>query len=98
MEQSQVCVIPGELPLDVASMLGCGVLTGFGAVANTVDLTPGSTVAVIGCGGVGINSIQAAAFKGAQCVIAIDVMDEKLEKTRLFGATHTLNSSAQTFT
>ena len=98
VEQSQVCVIPRELPLDVASMLGCGVLTGFGAVANTVDLAPGSTVAVIGCGGVGINSIQAAAFKRAQCVIAIDVMDEKLEKTRLFGATHTLNSSAQTFT
>ena len=98
VEQSQVCVIPRELPLDVASMLGCGVLTGFGAVANMVDLAPESTVAVIGCGGVGINSIQAAAVKGARCVIAIDVMDEKLEKTRLFGSTHTLNSSAQTFT
>ena len=77
VEQSQVCVIPRELPLDVASMLGCGVLTGFGAVTNTVEISAGSTVAVIGCGGVGINSIQAAAFKGAQCVIAIDVMDEK---------------------
>ena len=97
VEQSQVCVIPREFPLDIASILGCGVLTGFGAVTNTVDLAPESTVGVIGCGGVGINSIQAAVFKGAHCVIAIDVVDEKLEKTRLFGATHTLNSGSQTF-
>ena len=97
VEQSQVCRIPDDVPLEVASILGCGVLTGFGAVTNTVDVRSGSIVAVIGCGGVGINSIQAAAHRGASRVIAIDVLDEKLAQAQQFGATHTANSSSPTF-
>jgi Zn-dependent alcohol dehydrogenase len=97
VEQSQICRIPDDIPLEVASILGCGVLTGFGAVTNTVEVSPGSIVAVMGCGGVGINSIQAAAYRGASRVIAVDVLDEKLEQALRFGATHTVNSSLPTF-
>ena len=91
MDQSQVCVIPKSVPLDVASILACGVLTGFGAVVNTANVSAGSSVAVIGCGGVGVNSIQAAAITGAGPIIAIDVLDEKLEWARGFGATDVIN-------
>lgn len=91
VDQSQVCVIPKSVPLDVASILACGVLTGFGAVVNTAHVSAGSAVAVIGCGGVGVNSIQAAAITGAGPIIAIDVLDEKLEWARGFGATDVIN-------
>ncbi|MDA7584980.1 Zn-dependent alcohol dehydrogenase [Luminiphilus sp.] len=93
VEQSQVCVIPEDIPLDVASILACGVLTGFGAVVNTAQVKAGSTVAVIGCGGVGINSIQGAVHAGASQVIALDLLDEKLELAQQFGATHAVNSA-----
>lgn len=95
VDQSQVCAIPKTVPLDVASILGCGVLTGFGAVANTAKVSPGSTVAVIGCGGVGVNSIQAAMISGAHHIIAIDIHDEKLGLATKFGATHVVNSQQQ---
>jgi S-(hydroxymethyl)glutathione dehydrogenase / alcohol dehydrogenase len=93
VEQSQVCVIPRDVPLDAASILACGVLTGFGAVANTAAIKPGSLVAVMGCGGVGINSIQGAVHRGASRIIAMDLLDEKLALARQFGATHTVNSA-----
>lgn len=95
VEQSQVSVIPKDIPLDSASILACGVLTGFGAVTNTAAIEPGSQVAVLGCGGVGINSIQGAVHCGASRIIALDLLDEKLELARQFGATHTVNSTAQ---
>ncbi|MEP4146993.1 MAG: Zn-dependent alcohol dehydrogenase [Halioglobus sp.] len=95
VEQSQVCVIPKDIPLDSASILACGVLTGFGAVTNTAAIEPGSQVAVLGCGGVGINSIQGAVHCGASRIIALDLLDEKLELARQFGATHTVNSTDQ---
>lgn len=98
VEQSQVCVIPRDIPLDAASILACGVLTGFGAVSNTAAIKPGSLVAVMGCGGVGINSIQGAVHCGAARIIALDVLDEKLELARQFGATHTVNSADQNST
>lgn len=98
VEQSQVCIIPSDIPLDVASILACGVLTGFGAVANTANIKPGCTIAVVGCGGVGINSIQGAVHCGASRIIALDLLDEKLELARLFGATHTVNSAQSTCT
>ncbi len=94
VDQSQVCVIPSDIPLDAASLLACGVLTGFGAVTNTAAMKPGGLVAVIGCGGVGINSIQGAAHCGAQKIIALDLLDEKLALATQFGATHTVNSAA----
>ncbi len=95
VEQSQVCVIPKDIPLDSASILACGVLTGFGAVTNTAAIEPGSQIAVVGCGGVGINSIQGAVHCEASRIIALDLLDEKLELARQFGATHTVNSTDQ---
>ncbi len=95
VDQSQVCVIPKTIPLDVASILACGVLTGFGAVVNTARVSAGSTVAVLGCGGVGVNSIQASVVSGAIQIIAVDILDEKLELARKFGATHAVNSQQQ---
>jgi S-(hydroxymethyl)glutathione dehydrogenase/alcohol dehydrogenase len=95
VDQSQVCTIPKSVPLDAASILACGVLTGFGAVVNTAKVSANSTVAVIGCGGVGVNSIQAARISGASQIIAIDILNEKLDLARAFGATHVINARAR---
>jgi S-(hydroxymethyl)glutathione dehydrogenase / alcohol dehydrogenase len=84
--------IPEDVPLDVAALIGCGVLTGVGAALNTADITPGDTVAVIGCGGVGLNVIQGAKIAGAAKIIAVDMFDSKLEMAKEFGATHTVNA------
>ena len=84
--------IPNDVPLDVAALIGCGVLTGVGAALNTADIHPGDTVAVIGCGGVGLNVIQGAKIAGATKIIAIDMFDSKLEMAKTFGATHTINA------
>jgi len=83
--------IPDDVPLDVAALIGCGVLTGVGAALNTADIHEGDTVAVIGCGGVGLNVIQGAKIAGAGKIVAIDLFDSKLEMAREFGATHTIN-------
>jgi Zn-dependent alcohol dehydrogenase len=90
---SQVVAVPDDLPSDSASLLACGVITGFGAVVNTAAVESGSHVLVIGCGGVGLNSVQGAKVCGAQTVTAVDVSDSKLEAARWFGATHTVNSA-----
>ncbi|WP_417519135.1 Zn-dependent alcohol dehydrogenase [Minwuia sp.] len=92
VDHSQAVAIPKEIPLDAASLLACGVITGFGAVANTARIEAGSTVAVIGAGGVGLNSVQGAALNGASLIVAIDIADDKLAAAKTFGATHTLNS------
>ncbi|MDH3674219.1 MAG: Zn-dependent alcohol dehydrogenase [Anaerolineae bacterium] len=91
VEESQVVRIPAEMPLDRASLLACGVITGFGAVVNTAQISSGSTVVVIGTGGVGLNSIQGAYLSGAQVIIAVDLVNSKLEAAAAFGATHTIN-------
>lgn len=91
VDQSQVVVIPKEIPLDSASLLACGVITGLGAVTNTAEVPAGSSVAVIGCGGVGLNSVQGASLSGAHPVIALDLNDSKLEAAQEFGATHAIN-------
>lgn len=91
---SQVVEIPRDIPFESASLLACGVITGFGAVSNTAKVQPGDSVAVVGCGGVGLNSIQGAAIAGAEIIVAIDLDDAKLSAARSFGATHTLNPSA----
>ena len=82
------------MPLDRAALLACGVLTGYGAVVNTAQAEAGKSVGVIGVGGVGINSIQAAHLIGASQVVAIDVSEDKLQVAPDFGASHTINSSA----
>ncbi len=88
---SQIVTIPKAVPLDSASLLACGVITGFGAVANTAKLRKGSSAVVIGAGGVGLNSIQAAAYREAAPVIVVDISDAKLEAAKAFGATHGIN-------
>jgi len=95
VHESQAVVIPRDIPLDSASLLACGVITGFGAVVNTAGVELGSSVAVIGVGGVGLNSVQGAVFQGAEPIIAIDVSDSKLRAARTFGATHTINSGKE---
>jgi len=92
VHHSQVAAVPADMKLDVASLIACGVLTGFGAVANTAEVGAGASVVVIGCGGVGLNSVQGARVAGAAPIIAVDVADGKLEAARAFGATHTINA------
>lgn len=81
------------MPLDRACFVGCGTMTGVGAAINTAQVQPGTTVAVIGCGGVGLNVIQGAALAGARQVIAVDLLQKKLDFARTFGATHFVNPS-----
>ncbi|MEX2394822.1 MAG: Zn-dependent alcohol dehydrogenase [Actinomycetota bacterium] len=85
--------ISDDIPFEVAAVIGCGVLTGVGAAVNTAKIRPGETVAVIGCGGVGINVIQGARLCGANPIIAIDTVESKLDMAERFGATHRVNSS-----
>ncbi|CAN7177582.1 zinc-binding dehydrogenase [Knoellia sp. LjRoot47] len=80
--------VPDEVPLDVAAVFGCAVLTGAGAVLNTAVVRPGESVAVVGLGGVGISAVMAAALAGAHPVVAVDTVPAKLDAARAVGATH----------
>ena len=90
-ENSLVRIDP-EIPLDRAALVGCGVLTGVGAALRTAGVRPGQTVAVFGCGGVGLSIIQGARIANARQIIGVDRFDSKLEMARSFGATHTVNA------
>jgi S-(hydroxymethyl)glutathione dehydrogenase / alcohol dehydrogenase len=79
--------IDDDVPFDVASLLGCGVMTGVGAVINAAQVRPGSSVLVIGCGGVGVSAIQGARLSGAARIVAVDPVEQKLEWAKQFGAT-----------
>lgn len=92
VDASQCVVIPKTLSLTSASLLACGVITGFGAAINTARIQPGASVAVIGIGGVGLNVVQGASYAGAAKIIALDVVPSKLEIASHFGATHALNA------
>jgi len=83
-----------EMPLDRAALIGCGVTTGVGAVIRTAAVEPGTDVAVIGCGGIGLSAINGAALAGANRIIAVDRLASKLELAKQFGATHTVDASA----
>ena len=83
-----------DLPFEQLALIGCGVTTGLGAVLNTARVEPGSTVAVIGCGGVGLNAIQGAVLAGALRIIAIDSVETKLGIAREFGATDVIDASS----
>ena len=85
--------IDPDIDLKLAALVGCGVLTGVGAALNTASIAKGDTVAVIGCGGVGLNVIQGARIAGAKRIIAVDMVDSKLKMARQFGATDTVNAS-----
>jgi Zn-dependent alcohol dehydrogenase len=88
---SQLAAVPDFMPLDVASLLACGVVTGLGAVVATARVPVGSSVVVIGTGGVGLNSVQGARLSGAEPIVALDLSRAKLEAATVFGATHTLD-------
>jgi S-(hydroxymethyl)glutathione dehydrogenase/alcohol dehydrogenase len=94
LSENALVRIDRSFPLDRASLLGCAVLTGFGAVEKAARVRAGDEVAVFGCGGVGLNVIQTARRLGAATVVAIDLDDRKLEMARRFGATHTLRGDA----
>lgn len=93
VDQSQTVTIPEDMPMDRAALLACGVITGFGAVVNRARVRPLESVVVVGIGGVGLSAVQGAAICGAYPVIAVDVLDSKLEAARVFGATHTVNAA-----
>ncbi len=83
-----------DVPLDIVSLVGCGVTTGVGAAINTAQVTPGSSVVVFGCGGVGISAIQGARIAGAAEILAVDMVEGKLEQAKHFGATHVCTPDA----
>jgi S-(hydroxymethyl)glutathione dehydrogenase/alcohol dehydrogenase len=93
VHEHAIVKINSEIPLDRAALVGCGVMTGVGAVFNTAKVEAGSTVAVLGCGGIGLSAVNGAAIAGAERIIAIDTNSSKLELAKLMGATHTINAS-----
>ncbi len=94
LHENAVVKIDKDYPLDRGALIGCGVTTGVGAALNTAQVTPGSTVAVFGAGGVGLSAMQGAAIAGAKMIIAVDLMENKLAMAKEFGATHTVDGSS----
>jgi len=90
--ESGVVKIPNEMPMAEAALIGCAVMTGVGAALYTAQVPGGAVVAVIGCGGIGLNIVQGCQLAGASQIIAVDVVPYKLELARKFGATHTLHA------
>lgn len=86
----QLVKLPDDVPLDLACLAGCGVTTGAGAVFNIGQVAPGDTVAVVGCGGVGLNVVQAARIAGATVIVAVDTNPAKLDLACRVGATHAI--------
>src|SRR3954447_1196199 len=90
--ESGAVKIPDDVDMKVAALIGCGVLTGVGAALNTANIRKGDTVAVVGCGGVGLNVIQGAKIAGADEIIAVDMLPNKLDMAKQFGATTLVNA------
>lgn len=95
VHHSQVVKVPEKMPMDVASLLACGVITGIGAVVNAAGLRAGQDVVVIGAGGVGLNAIQGARIAGARRIVAVDMNPDKLDDARAFGATDGVLATAE---
>src|SRR6202521_525447 len=95
VHQSAAIKISPDMPMEGAALIGCAVMTGVGAVLNTAKVEPGATVAVFATGGVGLSVVQGAVLANASKIIAIDVLDNKLDYAASFGATHTINSRNQ---
>ncbi|MFH5824552.1 zinc-binding dehydrogenase [Georgenia sp. AZ-5] len=95
IHENQLAVVPKELPFEQAALLGCGVITGAGAVLNTAGVGRGETVVVVGAGGVGLNAISSAVIAGASTIVAVDISPAKLDRALEFGATHTINSGVE---
>ena len=91
------CVaIDRDMPMDRAALLGCAITTGAGAVFNTTDVTPGETVCVVGCGGIGLAAVNAAKIAGAGKIIALDPVPEKRAMAEKLGATHSIDALSDT--
>ena len=95
VHEDSCIVIDDDIPFDVASLLSCGVVTGWGSSVRAGEVQPGDTVAVVGCGGLGSNAVQGARLAGARNIVAIDPVAFKREKAMEFGATHTATSLAE---
>ena len=95
LHENAVVKIRDDMPLDKAALIGCGVTTGVGAVLNTARIPAGSSVAVFGCGGVGLAAIQGAKIGGARMIIAVDAIENKLAMAKEFGATHIVDASSK---
>lgn len=94
LDERAVTVIGADVPMELACILGCAVVTGLGAALNTANVQPGDSVAVIGCGGVGLNVIQGARIAGARQIIAVDANPSKLVRARQLGASETIDASS----
>lgn len=92
-DERNVVKVPKDVPLEILGPLGCGVMTGAGAVMNTFHPKPGSSIAIFGMGTVGTSALLAAVVCGCSTIVAVDIHDERLELARQLGATHTVNSS-----
>lgn len=93
VHESSAVVVRRDAPLDKLALLGCGATSGLAPVFNDAKVEAGSSVAVFGCGGLGLNTIQASALCGAEVIIGVDMLDHRLEKAQEFGATHVVNAS-----
>ena len=93
VHEHAIVKIREDIPLDRAALVGCGVMTGVGAVFHAAKVEPGATVAVIGCGGIGLSAVNGAAIAGAERIIAIDTVASKLQLAKKMGATDTINAS-----
>ena len=91
VHHSQLCKVEDDIPFEIAALTACGGITGFGAAVNTARVRAGEDVAVIGCGGVGLNAVQGASVAGARRLIGIDLSPDRLDAARRFGATHAVN-------
>ena len=94
IHESSVVAIPDDVPFEIAAVVGCAVATGVGAVMNTAAARPGQSAAVIGCGGVGLSALLGCKLAGCNPIVAVDVLDSKLEFARALGADLTINSAA----
>jgi S-(hydroxymethyl)glutathione dehydrogenase/alcohol dehydrogenase len=93
IHENQLAVVPKEMPFAQAALLGCGVVTGAGAVLNTANVLAGDSVVIFGAGGVGLNAISGARIAGASRIVAIDIQPKRLEAARRFGATDVIDST-----
>ena len=93
VHENGVVAVDPAVPFDVAALIGCAVMTGVGSAINGAQIRPGETVAVIGCGGIGLNIVQGCRLAGAGRIIAVDLNAEKLEAARGFGATDVVDAS-----
>lgn len=93
VHENAIVKIRDDMPLELAALLGCGVLTGYASVVRSANIEAGSTVAVIGCGGVGLSTVHAARLAGAARIIAVDIDPTKLEMAKRFGATDGIDAN-----